>query len=125
MHVLQVWHILDYCCLYTIIPTAHKVFTPVEGECYIHLLNRQECQNFTVVFFPPLHSMYMYIVAFAYNPIYQCIAMGTEQLSLLRQVIPNRVRADIVQTHSHPLTSVKYSHSFNQVLSACEGSVSN
>lgn len=30
--MLQVWHILDYCCLYTIVPTAHKVFTPIEGK---------------------------------------------------------------------------------------------
>ena len=31
----QVWHILDYCCLYTIIPMAHKVFTPIEGDSLV------------------------------------------------------------------------------------------
>ena len=50
--------------------------------------------------------------------------MGTEQLSLLRQVVPTSVRMDIVQSHSHSLASVRYSHCFNQVISACEGGVS-
>lgn len=31
---------------------------------------------------------------------------------------------DIVQTHRHPVTAVKYSHCFRQVITSCEGAVS-
>ena len=71
-----------------------------------------------------IHFFVRVYIAFLYNPVYKCIAMGTEQLSLLRQVVPTSVRMDIVQSHSHPLASVRYSHCFNQVISACEGGVS-
>ena len=83
----------------------------------VHLLPRVILCNAIILC---LHAY----IAFLYNPVYKCIAMGTEQLSLLRQVVPDRVRVDIVQSHSHPLASVRYSHCFNQIISACEGGVS-
>ena len=83
------------------------------------------CVVFCFPIISTFHNNILFHAAFLYNPVYKCIAMGTEQLSLLQQVVPNRVRTDIVQSHSHPLTSVRYSPCFSQVISGCEGAVNS
>lgn len=53
-----------------------------------------------------------------------CIVLAAEQIAVLKMMSSHGVRTDIVQTHLQPVTAVKYSHCFNQVVTVCEGAVS-
>lgn len=64
-------------------------------------------------------------VGFYYNPLLFCLVMAAEQIAVLKMTTSQGVRTDITQTHLRPVTSVKYSHCFNQVVTACEGAVSS
>ena len=56
--------------------------------------------------------------------MYNYVAIASDHLSLLRTVYPKGVRTDIVQSHLRPITTVRYSHCFNQIVTSCEGAVS-
>ena len=64
--------------------------------------------------------------AFHVNPIRHSLAIGTDQVALLRVKHSQNIyfRNDIVLSHSQPLTSVIYSHTFKHIVTACEGAVS-
>ena len=62
--------------------------------------------------------------AFHFNPVQQLLAVGTEQLAVLKLDTPPGIRPNIVQSHRHPVVGLQYSRCFNQLVTACEGAVS-
>ena len=62
--------------------------------------------------------------AFHFNPVQQLLAVGTEQLAVLKLDTPPGIKSNIVQSHRHPVVAVRYSRCFNQLVTACEGAVS-
>ena len=64
------------------------------------------------------------MAGFYYNPLLSCLILAAEhQIAVLNMAGSRGVRMDIVQTHLLPVTGVKYSHCFNQVITSCEGAV--
>lgn len=66
----------------------------------------------------------MHYPGFYFNPLSHSLVLAAEQIAVLKMTSSQGVRTDIIQTHLRPVTSVKYSHCFNQVVTACEGAVS-
>ena len=64
------------------------------------------------------------LVGFYFNPLLFSLVLAADQMAVLKMAHSEGVRTDIVQSHLQPVTSVKYSHCFNQVVTSCEGAVS-
>ncbi len=63
-------------------------------------------------------------VDFYFNTVHNYLAVASDHLSILRTLSNKGGRSDIVQTHLHPITAVRYSHCFNHIVTSCEGAVS-
>ncbi len=68
--------------------------------------------------FLPMHT------AFYFNPASQLLAIGTDQLAVLKLVVKETRRGKVTTSHAYPITAVKFSHCFDQLVTACEGAVS-
>ena len=62
--------------------------------------------------------------AFYFNPTSQLLAIGTDQLAVLKLVVKETRRGKVTTSHAYPITAVKFSHCFDQLVTACEGAVS-
>ena len=51
------------------------------------------------------------------------LVLAADQIAVLKMTRSHGVRTDIVQSHLQPVTAIKYSSCFNQVVTACEGGV--
>ncbi len=72
------------------------------------------------------HDLYFpyFSADFYFNPLHCTLVIATDQLGLLRMIYSEKIRTDIVQSHLEPITAIKYSHCFDQVVTSCEGAVS-
>ena len=70
-----------------------------------------------------LHNLSMLCTGFYFNPVLLTLVLAADQIAVLKIMHYQGVRTDIVQSHLHPVTAVKHSNCFNQVITACEGGV--
>lgn len=72
---------------------------------------------------PSLHKLSAAVECFYFNPVLLTLVLAADQIAVLKIMHYQGVRTDIVQSHLHPVTTVKHSNCFNQLISACEGGV--
>lgn len=61
--------------------------------------------------------------AIHFNPVLNQLVLGTEQLAVLKLVLPPGFTSNRVLSHTYSVSAAKFSRCFNQVITACEGSV--
>ncbi|XP_064389341.1 WD repeat-containing protein 64-like isoform X2 [Halichondria panicea] len=69
------------------------------------------------------HKILSTVQAFHFNSVSQLLAIGTDQLAVLKLVVKETRRGKFATSHAHPITAVKFSHCFDQLVTACEGAV--
>ena len=63
-------------------------------------------------------------IAAHFNPVHQVLVLATDQLAVLKLVSSSGLGKSGVWSHAHPISGLRYSKCFNQIVTACEGSVS-
>lgn len=69
--------------------------------------------------------LFLLHAAVYFNTACQQLALGTDQLAILPVIVPPGIKTNMVQSHTSTVVGVKYSKCFDQVVTACEGAVSD
>ena len=68
-------------------------------------------------------ELHFSLSGFYFNPVVSSLILAADQIAVLEINSSHGVRTDIIQSHLQPVTAIKYSSCFNQVVTACEGGV--